>query len=63
MVSMKAMELRAEGRDIISLATGEPDFDTPDHIKKAAIEAIWNGETKYPPLDGTARLKKAIIAK
>ena len=63
MVGMKAVELRAQGRDIISLATGEPDFDTPDHIKKAAIDAIWNGETKYPPLDGTARLKKAIIAK
>ena len=63
MVSMKAVELRAQGRDIISLATGEPDFDTPDHIKKAASDAIWNGETKYPPLDGTARLKKAIIAK
>ena len=63
MVSMKATELRAEGRDIISLATGEPDFDTPDHIKRAAIEAIRNGETKYPPVDGTARLKKAIITK
>jgi len=62
-VSMKALELRAQGRDIISLATGEPDFDTPDHIKKAAIEAIWNGETKYPPVDGSARLKNAIVRK
>lgn len=63
MVGMKAMELRAQGRDIISLGFGEPDFDTPDHIKKAAIDAIWNGETKYPPVDGTARLKNAIVRK
>ena len=62
-VSMKAMELRAQGRDIISLGFGEPDFDTPDHIKKAAIDAIWRGETKYPPVDGTAALKKAVIRK
>lgn len=62
-VSMKAVELRAQGRDIISLGFGEPDFDTPDHIKQAAIDAIWNGETKYPPVDGTARLKNAIVRK
>ena len=60
---MKAIELRAQGRDIISLGFGEPDFDTPDHIKQAAIDAIWVGETKYPPVDGTASLKKAIIQK
>ena len=63
MVAMKAMELRAQGRDIISMGSGEPDFDTPDHIKKAAVDAIWSGETKYPPVDGTAALKRAIIRK
>lgn len=63
MVSMKAVELRAQGRDIISLGTGEPDFDTPDHIKKAAVEAIDAGKTKYPPVDGTAELKNAIVRK
>ena len=63
MVSMKSAELRAQGRDIISLGFGEPDFDTPDHIKKAAIEAIWAGKTKYPPVDGTPELKNAIVQK
>jgi aspartate aminotransferase len=63
MVSMKATELRAQGRDIISLGFGEPDFDTPDHIKQAAIEAIWQGKTKYPPVDGTKELKDAIVRK
>ena len=63
MVSMKAIELRAQGRDIISLGFGEPDFDTPDHIKKAAIDAIWQGKTKYPPVDGTKELKNAIVRK
>jgi aspartate aminotransferase len=63
MVSMKSAELRAQGRDIISLGFGEPDFDTPDHIKKVAIEAIWAGKTKYPPVDGTAELKSAIVQK
>ena len=62
-VSMKAAELRAQGRDIISLGFGEPDFDTPDHIKKAAIDAIWEGKTKYPPVDGTRELKSAIARK
>ena len=62
-VSMKATELRAQGRDIISLGFGEPDFDTPDHIKKAAIDAIWQGKTKYPPVDGTKDLKSAIVRK
>ncbi|HCM83803.1 MAG TPA: aspartate transaminase [Rhodospirillaceae bacterium] len=55
--------LRAEGRDIIDFTLGEPDFDTPDHIKAAAIAAIQNGETKYTPVDGTAALKKAICEK
>lgn len=62
-VSMKAAELRAQGHDIISLGFGEPDFDTPDHIKQAAIDAIWAGDTKYTPVDGTAKLKKAIVDK
>ena len=63
MVSMKAIELRAQGRDIISLGFGEPDFDTPDHIKNAAIDAIRQGKTKYPPVDGTKELKNAIVRK
>ena len=63
MVSMKAIELREQGRDIISLGFGEPDFDTPEHIKSAAIEAIQQGNTKYPPVDGTKALKNAIVRK
>ncbi|MGB5290605.1 MAG: aminotransferase class I/II-fold pyridoxal phosphate-dependent enzyme, partial [Lysobacterales bacterium] len=63
MVSMKAIELRAQGRDIISLGFGEPDFDTQEHIKNAAIEAIQQGKTKYPPVDGTKELKSAIVRK
>ena len=62
-VSAKAAELRAAGRDIISLGVGEPDFDTPDHIKEAAIHAIRDGKTKYPPVDGTFELKQVIIQK
>ena len=58
-----AAELRAAGRDIISLGAGEPDFDTPQHIKNAAQEAIENGETRYTPIDGTAELKTAIQKK
>ena len=58
-----ATELRAQGRDIISLGTGEPDFDTPQHIKDAAIEAIAAGQTKYTPIDGTLELKQAIQRK
>ena len=58
-----ATELLAAGRDIISLGTGEPDFDTPQHIKDAAIAAINNGQTKYTPIDGTAELKAAIATK
>ena len=59
----KARELRAQGRDIISLDAGEPDFDTPDSIKEAAIAAIRRGETKYTPVDGTVALKQAIADK
>jgi len=62
-VTNRAAELRAAGKDIIGLGAGEPDFDTPDHIKKAAIEAINNGFTKYTAVDGTPGLKKAIINK
>lgn len=58
-----ATELRAAGRDIISLGAGEPDFDTPAHIRDAAIAAIRAGETRYTPIDGTAALKSAIRAK
>ena len=63
MVGMKAMELKAQGHDIISLGFGEPDFETPDHIKLAGIDAIQRGETRYPPVDGTPALKNAIIHK
>jgi aspartate aminotransferase len=62
-ISNKAMVLKAEGRDIISLSQGEPDFDTPDNIKEAAIAAIRRGETKYTAVDGIPELKKAIAGK
>lgn len=62
-VTNKASELRAAGKDIIGLGAGEPDFDTPQHIKDAAIEAIANGKTKYTAVDGTPELKNAIIEK
>ena len=62
-VSARAMALKAAGKDIISLGFGEPDFDTPDHIKQAAIAAIESGKTKYTEVDGTPELKAAIIGK
>ena len=62
-VTQKARELKAAGKDIIGLGAGEPDFDTPANIKKAAIQAINDGDTKYTPVDGTPELKKAIKAK
>ena len=62
-VAQKARELKAEGKDVIGLGAGEPDFDTPDNIKKAAIRAIKVGETKYTAVDGTLKLKGAIIKK
>lgn len=62
-VSNRAAELKAAGRDIIGLGAGEPDFDTPDFVKDAAIAAIRRGETKYTAVDGTPALKKAIQAK
>ncbi len=61
-VTQKARVLKAQGRDIISLSVGEPDFDTPDNIKKAAVAAIERGETKYPPVLGIAPLREAIAA-
>ena len=62
-VSQKARELKAQGRDVIGLGAGEPDFDTPDNIKAAAIDAINRGETKYTPVSGIPELRKAIAAK
>ena len=62
-VTSKAREMRAAGKDVIGLGAGEPDFDTPDNIKEAAIEAIRKGDTKYTAVDGTPALKKAIQAK
>jgi aspartate aminotransferase len=62
-VTMKARDLKAAGRDVIGLGAGEPDFDTPESIKAAAMEAIRRGDTKYTNVDGTAELKKAIAAK
>ncbi len=62
-ITAKANALRAEGRDVIGFGAGEPDFDTPDHIKQAAIKAIEAGFTKYTPVGGTDELKDAIIQK
>jgi len=62
-VDARAKALRAAGEDIINLGAGEPDFDTPQHIKAAAAQAIADGQTKYPPVDGTASLKQAVIDK
>jgi len=62
-ITSKARKLRSEGKDIVNFAAGEPDFDTPDVIKKAAIEAINAGFTKYTPTTGTPELKKLICAK
>ncbi|MDC1287955.1 pyridoxal phosphate-dependent aminotransferase [Gammaproteobacteria bacterium] len=62
-VSNLASQLRAQGRDVIGLGAGEPDFDTPKHIRDAAIEAIHNGDTHYTAVDGTVALKQAILDK
>ena len=62
-VTQKARELRAAGKDVIGLGAGEPDFDTPNNIKNAAIKAIRGGDTKYTAVDGTPALKNAIIKK
>ncbi len=62
-ISQKTRDLKAQGRDVIGLSMGEPDFDTPEHIKEAAIAAIRRGETKYPPVSGIMPLREAIAAK
>ncbi|EAR23403.1 pyridoxal phosphate-dependent aminotransferase [Nitrococcus mobilis] len=62
-VTARAAELRAAGHDIIGLGAGEPDFDTPEHIRAAAVAAIERGETRYTPVDGTPELKEAIRSK
>ena len=62
-VTARAAELKAAGRDVIGLGAGEPDFDTPEHIKEAAIAAIRRGETKYTPVHGTRALREAIARK
>ena len=62
-VTAKANELKAAGHDVIGLGAGEPDFDTPDFIKEAAVKALKEGFTKYTPVGGTAGLKKAIVNK
>lgn len=62
-ITAKAAELRAEGRDVIGLGAGEPDFDTPENVKQAGIEAIREGKTKYTNVDGTSELKAAIARK
>lgn len=62
-VSSKARELKAAGKDVIGLGAGEPDFDTPDNIKAAAVDAINRGETKYTPVPGIIELREAIVAK
>lgn len=62
-VSQKARELKAKGKDVIGLGAGEPDFDTPENIKQAAIDAINRGETKYTPVSGIPELRQAIVAK
>ncbi len=62
-ITSKARELKAAGFDVIGLGAGEPDFDTPDNIKQAAIEAIKRGETKYTAVDGIPELKRAVAEK
>ncbi len=62
-VTARAAELKAAGKDVIGLGAGEPDFDTPEHIKQAAIAALAAGKTKYTAVDGTPELKRAIIGK
>ena len=62
-VTAKAAALRAEGKDVIGLGAGEPDFDTPDNIKDAAKKAMDEGQTKYTPVGGTPQMKAAIINK
>ncbi|MCL4792521.1 MAG: aminotransferase class I/II-fold pyridoxal phosphate-dependent enzyme, partial [Gammaproteobacteria bacterium] len=62
-VAAAAAELRAKGHDVIDLGAGEPDFDTPEHIRAAGIAAIQSGQTRYTQVEGTPALKNAIIEK
>ena len=62
-ITQKGRDMKAKGREVISLSVGEPDFDTPDHIKNAAIDAIRRGETKYTPVVGIPQLREAICGK
>ena len=62
-IDSKFKEMKANGEDVVGFGCGEPDFDTPEHIKKAAIDAINGGETKYTPASGTLRLRKAVAKK
>ncbi|MGL4728242.1 MAG: aminotransferase class I/II-fold pyridoxal phosphate-dependent enzyme, partial [Bosea sp. (in: a-proteobacteria)] len=62
-ITQKARDLKASGKDVISLSVGEPDFDTPDNVKEAAIAAIRRGETKYTPVSGIPELRAAVAAK
>jgi len=62
-INSLALKMKAAGEDVMILAAGEPDFETPDHIKQAAIDAIWRGETRYTNVDGTMPLKQAVAAK
>ncbi|GAA6138269.1 pyridoxal phosphate-dependent aminotransferase [Arenicella sp. 4NH20-0111] len=62
-VSQSAKKLRSQGKDVIDLGLGEPDFDTPSHIIDAAHQAALNGQTRYPPTDGTSELKQAVVGK
>src|SRR4026207_840280 len=62
-IDSKAKQMKAEGIDVVGFGAGEPDFDTPDHIKQAAIDALHAGKTKYTPVGGINELKDAIIQK
>ena len=62
-VTGRARQMKAEGRDVIGLGAGEPDFDTPDHIKDAAVKAIRDGYTKYTDVPGSIQLREAVCAK
>ncbi|MEC8743750.1 MAG: aminotransferase class I/II-fold pyridoxal phosphate-dependent enzyme, partial [Pseudomonadota bacterium] len=62
-VSNMAAEMKAAGQDVIGLGAGEPDFDTPEHIKAAAQQAMQDGKTKYTAVDGIAELKQAVVDK
>ena len=62
-VTARAKELRAQGRDVIGFGAGEPDFDTPEHVKEAAMESLRSGATKYAPTPGTPALREAIAAR